>query len=399
MQHNVVGLLLSIAFALAMPALCPRAVQGDGLPAAEPPPLAAVVLLSSAANNVCGTGFIGRDGRIVTNKHLADSLCPTGPCTDLRIRRSAGLDRPADIPVIAAAPRVRAAVPALDVAVIDPGTPPTAAPPHRIAAADAISLGGPSKNGDEVTTLGFPRCGPLRLSRGRVLTTDQIRLATDLRGAPGQSGAPILNRAGAATGIVDEATDIGAALTALATGGTIELRGRRLDTLDSILTAADQRIPQLHLLLDLVRSHRSAPRGARLRVALDFVIAAEDIVEAARAASPPDPIAAVLSRGEEILTPPYVTLSPPTDPHLLLAEAFTVAYATELGSAPVSAWRIDRYRAALAANGRESAHLLAPPTFPSAFDLNAGALALLILVVLSGLGAIAWVVRRVRRAA
>jgi len=398
MQHNVVTPLLSIVFACAAIGLYPGVVWGEQ-PPIERPPLGAVVLLSSPVHNVCGTGFIRPDGRVVTNKHLTDSLCPRDRCEDLLIRRAAGIDLPADIPVPAVTPRVSAVIPALDVALLDIGLSPQSAPvPPGFTAPETIPLGAPSAVGDEVTTLGFPRCGPLKISRGRVLAADQIRLTTDLRGAPGQSGSPIINGAGAATGIVDEATDVGAALTALATGGPLELRGRRLDPLDAILASPDPRVPQISRLNDFLRAHRTAPLGTRLRAALEFVIAAEDLIKTVHAAPAPDPVTAILIRGEGILSAPTVTLPPPVDASLLSVEAFTVAYAAELGSALLGAQRIDRYRAALTAQGRDAAHLLPPPAFPSAFDINMGALAILTLAALSGVAAIAWVVRRIRRA-
>lgn len=163
-------------------AALPRPAQPPGLQPGEPP-------RSGAPRNVSsGTGFIVAEGRALTNNHVIDD------CTRVIARNSAGRDMPATVVA-----RDRE----LDLAIL---TLPRDAGPV-LAFRDPPDM----RRGEEVVTYGFPLSG--LLSSGPTLTRGDISALAGLRDnqahyqisapvQPGNSGGPLLDRAGNVVGVV-----------------------------------------------------------------------------------------------------------------------------------------------------------------------------------------------------
>lgn len=144
---------------------------------------------SGAPRNVSsGTGFIVGEGRALTNNHVIDE------CSRVIARNSAGRDMPATVTARDAQ---------LDLALL---TLPRDAGPV-LAFRDPPNM----RRGEEVVTYGFPLSG--LLSSGPTLTRGDISALAGLRDnaahyqisapvQPGNSGGPLLDRAGNVVGVV-----------------------------------------------------------------------------------------------------------------------------------------------------------------------------------------------------
>lgn len=342
MQHTVGALLLSTFFGISAFAAPPPP---------DAPPASAIVRLMSPRQEVCGTGFIDDNGYIVTNAHLIRSLCPEGDCSGMVVGSAPALGA-APIPrALTALPRIKAVFPAFDLGFIDAQLPPS-----------TFRSGGPAQAGDEVTALGFPGCASLEYASGIITSVDPLHLTTTLRGGHGSSGSPIVNIKGEVVGIVDEAARFIDSLGA----GPFLLRGARIDG------TAPPELPQLlPLQLDRLAAFRLALTDRaitdRIRGTFDLMVALEGVIRVARELPPNDPVAAVLSRGDAILsTPPSIV----TDSSTLLAESLTVEYALQHRLSVRAPGALAHYTAALDKQGRNTAHLYPAPRVPTMFDLQ-----------------------------
>lgn len=167
-------------------AALPQPARPPGQPPIEPPQ--AQPRQGTPRNVSSGTGFIVAEGRALTNNHVIDE------CTRVIARNSAGRDMPAT---------VLARDRELDLAVLS--LPRDAGP--ALAFRDPPDM----RRGEEVVTYGFPLSG--LLSSGPTLTRGDISALAGLRDnqahyqisapvQPGNSGGPLLDRAGNVVGVV-----------------------------------------------------------------------------------------------------------------------------------------------------------------------------------------------------
>lgn len=135
-----------------------------------------------------GTGFVVAEGRVLTNSHVVEQ------CTRVSARTADGRQLPA---------QVTARDAALDLALLT--VPRDAGPPLAFRETPAV------RRGDEVVTYGFPLSGLLSsgptLTRGDVsalagLRDDQDQLQISAPVQPGNSGGPLLDRAGNVVGVI-----------------------------------------------------------------------------------------------------------------------------------------------------------------------------------------------------
>lgn len=357
MQHTVGALLLSTFFGISALAAPPSL---DALPTG------AIVRLMSPQQDVCGTGFIDSNGYIVTNAHLIRSLCPDGDCSGMVVGSAPALGAAPIHRSLTALPRIKAVLPAFDLGFIDAQLPPS-----------TLRSGGPAQVGDEVTTLGFPGCASLEYSSGVITSVDPLHLATTLRGGHGSSGSPIVNIKGEVVGLVDEAARFIDSIGA----GPFLLRGARID--GTALAELPQLLP---LQLDRLAAFRLALTDraltARIRGSFDLMVALEGVIRVVRELPPNDPVAAVLSKGDAILsTPPSIV----TDSSALLAESLTVEYALQHHLSIRAPGALAHYTSALERQGRNTAHLYPAPRVPTMFDLQFTLLVGLAVLLVGGM--------------
>ncbi|MFM1847649.1 MAG: Trypsin-like peptidase domain [Pseudomonadota bacterium] len=329
-----------------------------------PLPFESIVLLSAPEHKACGSGFFEARGRIATSLHLIRSVCPDGDCSRLRVYRGVGLGQkpvPVELPNT---PRVERLLPAFDLGLLDIG--PTSSP---------LPYGSSIAPGEAVTTLGFPGCGALANRSGKITAIEPLHLVTTVEGSPGTSGSPLLNSQGQVVGIVDEAAGIVDAIT----GSSVSLRGSRLDRGEAI-TPLDAVLDfQITRLDEFVGSLAERPVSARIRGAMDFTVAMQQLVHSVERNVLAGESAPVLRRGEA-----HFRLSPPTlsSPQELTAERLLTQYMLYHRLSGWSGLSLSDYREALKAAGRSPDHLPLDPPFPTIADLNIPVfLALLVILI------------------
>lgn len=191
------------------------------------------VLLLIAEGGACATGFLAADGKIVTNFHVANGICPYGRCRNLRIQRT---NRLGNAPVeelrfdTAAITRIS---PAMDIAIIE------ISPSFRLSQAAELVAAPMPEAGTQVSVIGFPACGVLQQSSGRVLGVDPVHMTTSARGAYGSSGSPVFSGDGRLVGITIQAVSLGDAAANFLFKRPFELRAVRADVLQDLMQKSD----------------------------------------------------------------------------------------------------------------------------------------------------------------
>ena len=219
MHHTARTALLSIALS-CIPLLVQASPQGS----ISPDPTAAVLQLRS--QNACATGFLLNDGRVVTNAHVARSICPFGDCQQLSVLRADAVGgQPA--PVDVGAVTVLASYPALDLAILQLATPPHFPSPFTLQAP-------PAALGATGTTLGFPNCSALERSVGQVIDSDPLGFRTTTPVSHGSSGSPVVDDRYQVIGIVSEVTGVLPAIGSFVLGSRADARAVRAELLDAV---------------------------------------------------------------------------------------------------------------------------------------------------------------------
>lgn len=164
-------------------------VAGRPPPGAVPPPGGGQPGQPGQRGRVnSGTGFVVAEGRVLTNSHVVEQ------CSRITARTADGRQLPA---------QVGARDAALDLALLT--VPRDAGPALTFRETPAV------RRGDEVVTYGFPLSGLLSsgptLTRGDVsalagLRDDQAQLQISAPVQPGNSGGPLLDRAGNVVGVI-----------------------------------------------------------------------------------------------------------------------------------------------------------------------------------------------------
>lgn len=188
--------VLGLALALVVPAVVYLTLRDVDAPAAAPPPvlataeaeqdarrLALQVRTVTCAGSEVGSGFATGVTTLVTNRHVVDGA------SSVRFVRDDGLILPAG---------ATAAAFTADLAVVTLDRPI----PEVVTLAERDA-----RPGDAVLVAGFPRGGPLQVSRGAVVDTavdptggPVLRLTAAV--APGSSGSPVFDERGHLVGVI-----------------------------------------------------------------------------------------------------------------------------------------------------------------------------------------------------
>ncbi len=220
----IIRLILIIAFLLSG---WQRDLWAEFKP--SPQALRSVVLLTDSKGSACASGFLLRDGRLVTASHVVQSLCNLSECPGLVIRRAASLGAPAlETLTMRETPKVVLNIPWLDLAVIAGALEP-----------GVFELAG-SATPDHISFLSFPRCQDLALSQGRVKQDAVLWLDTTVEAAPGSSGGPAFDQNYNLVGVAQQATSLSQALMARLYGTSYELRFLKAQALRQRLSSIDE---------------------------------------------------------------------------------------------------------------------------------------------------------------
>ncbi len=229
-----------------------------------------VLLLTSPGNNACATGFILPNGLVLTNAHVARALCPFGACEDVSAFRAGAIGELPKQKLASQGITIRTVIPALDVAFLDMHSSEPLTGVFAQTAPPAIQT--------EVHSLGFPKCGALSVSDGKILSQGTLNFGTSLSGAHGSSGSPVFNAQGDLLGIVAESDSISGGLLSLISDYKFEAVAMRADRALALGTSDPRALleKQSDLLLEHYRTGlRLMPAFQRSRAAVSFIGAVE----------------------------------------------------------------------------------------------------------------------------
>jgi hypothetical protein len=234
------------------------------------------VLLSSKTADSCATGLRFAKGRILTSLHVVRSLCQESDCAQVRVSAARGLG--ASAAEAAPSPKVTLTkvYPARDLALLafdDPWAPPPAL--------DAIA----AKEGAPVIATGFPRCGPLQVSRGKIQKPGSLTFESSALSDFGGSGSPLFLASEKGdmlqvVGIVSQATLSAPSLLRIISGQSFSpsaaeigsawkgLQGEDLEIVNS--SSAEESLEYDALLRHYEERTIGASGVARFLAALDF---------------------------------------------------------------------------------------------------------------------------------
>lgn len=267
--YSAILLHLSI---LLIPVVGASAKPSDTLPSALSE---SVLLLRSKMNGVCATGFLLSDGTLVTNAHVTRTLCPSGSCLGVELLRAPHLGSAATQTLAITKASIIRELPVLDVSFL------------KLEGANLpvgfFSSATSALPGSEVYSLGYPKCGALSLSEGKIDSLDSLKLSTTTRAAHGSSGSPIFNSDFKLIGIAEESESIAGGFLSMFSDYTFETIALRADVALELRGISDDALllTQADALLENYRtSVRTLSGLERARAAISFVAAVEGIRDA-----------------------------------------------------------------------------------------------------------------------
>lgn len=244
---------------------------------AEEPSLPAnvkVILLANNAVQACGTGFSLSPGSVITNYHLAKTLCPENDCDNLRAYISQNTGSPATEVFPLSKAKIRRFFSGLDIAFISS----TENAPDYGSFEELGIVTQKLKESLKLNVFGYPRCKELKSSEGEIVSLNPLRLDLSASGAHGSSGSLVITPEGKLIGIVDEATSIWGGLKGKLLGSDFKLRALRLNIIKDISRAKDSKKAQIFALAlyQYYQSFADTKGFSRYIYAADFQRLTED---------------------------------------------------------------------------------------------------------------------------
>ena len=217
----------------------------------------------------CASGIL-KEGKILTNAHVIDAVCPDQTCNGIKIARALSVGKPADqlLPCDewSIGPLSRSA----DLGVLECKN-------HPIPTTQPIPLN--SERATSVYLLSYPGCGTLQRSDGEITSQSGLLIKTTARGDYGSSGGGIFSTDGSLVAIVDQAASINNLLFSKITiRGTFQMRGIRSVHAKDLFTHASSLDSEVATLLQYYRDSIRVEKGIdRLFVAFDFLSRVEGL--------------------------------------------------------------------------------------------------------------------------
>lgn len=319
MRKKVSSIITAYLLVFALQTVCHAEV-------AVPQNIVKSAVMIRGTNGYCGSGVILHDGRILTNAHITQSICPYGKCAGVKIFRAAQIGGQPDEQIDNGSVRLEREVASLDFAILSTAEPSALA---SDLGKDAVRV----KTDEAVYAVGFPHCGALTASEGKVYQVDTLSIRTSTRGTYGSSGSLLLNSSNQLVGILREAASLQQGLLSSALGTHFELSAvpydpvlqhRALPDAESILYEAKQL--NKHYKEELI--HRHGLR--RLLDGLEYCARTEAIARRAQALRlPGEAIAGFLQIDSELNA--LTRSTPPAEGNELAQEIekLTVGYNLE----------------------------------------------------------------------
>ncbi len=149
----------------------------------------------SQSASTCATGFAIDANSVLTNAHVARSLCPTSACNGASIAVAKGLGvTPRSVE---ASVELGAELGSLDIAKI------ILEAPLAGSRSSSEEIATPHI-GDAVRVIGFPGCSTLQVRRGKITAVEESSFLVDARTNLGGSGSIVVSEAGKLIGLVTQ---------------------------------------------------------------------------------------------------------------------------------------------------------------------------------------------------
>lgn len=281
-----------------------------------------VVLLSG--EKVCATGFLVQD-QILTNAHVTEALCPYGVCDLITVKKLGSVETESWEYLENQEAVVVQEVPTLDVALLRiPNITRKAISPTNFA---------PGEIGSLAYILGFPGCGDLTLTEGKILAKTPTGFRTSAEAQKGSSGSPVFNQNFQVIGVAMQSSSLFGGITALPLNTPTSTDFIDIGYAQNVLWSKDSELAliEMKLLNSIYRDIVVLSHGLdRMRASFDFIMAADVVLRRSSFFQLDKATLFTLFVGREyslnFLRHPFKSSSP----ELLEAEKLGVAYALEM---------------------------------------------------------------------
>ncbi len=178
-------------------------------------------IVALVGRGICGSGFYIGEGRVITNAHVAKSVCEFGKCPKLEVFQGTpgheGFSKKLEFGGIT----LERLIPSLDLALLQVQFKSAAPEPLTVSDSNVVQLS------DAVSVAGFPLCKGFVRSEGTVVERRVDSFLTSATISKGSSGSAVLNRQGQVVGIITQSATIYEGLSGLLLGTSH--RGRAVD--------------------------------------------------------------------------------------------------------------------------------------------------------------------------
>ena len=287
-----------------------------------PPSLKESVVLLSGEKG-CATGFLVQD-EILTNAHVTEALCPYGVCGPITVKKMDSVETESWEYLENQEAVLVQEVPTLDVALLKiPNITRKSISPTNFA---------PGEIGSLAYILGFPGCGDLTLTEGKILAKTPTGFRTSAETQKGSSGSPVFNQKFQVIGVAMQSSSLLGGIAALPLNAPTSTDFVDIGYAQDVLWSNNSELAliEMKLLNSIYRDFVVSSHGLdRMRASFDFIMAADVVLRRSSFFQLDKETLFTLFVGREyslnFLRHPFK----PSSPELLEAEKLGTAYALE----------------------------------------------------------------------
>ncbi len=307
-----------IAFNLFIP---PPAIAVDF---EDIPPSVRQSVIRLSGNSGCATGFIVGN-QIVTNAHVTEKLCPYGECDPITVKILDSVETESWKYLKNQEAVMVQEVPTLDVALL------------KIPSITQNSISQTSfssaKIGGQVYILGFPSCGDITLTEGKILAKTPTGFRTSALTKKGSSGSPVFNQNFEIIGVAMQSSSLIGGIASLPFNTSTPTDFVDIGYTQTVLWSKDSELAliEMKILNSIYRDFVVSSKGLdRMRASFDFIMAADVVLRRSSFFLLDKGTLFALFAGREnslnFLRHPFK----PSSPELLEAEKLGTAFALEV---------------------------------------------------------------------